>query len=501
MRKLLESPNGLRKGLILAAALAVPALGACGGAGASATGDDEVRHPGVDSIFADLEEEGGPGAAVLVLDGAEVIHRAGHGMADLEQGVPLTPSSVFDVASVAKPLTGMGVALLVEEGRISPDDPVGEYVPRLPESEGAIRVRHLLYHTSGLRDWPGTLQAAGWDYADIISYDQILEMARHQEDLNFPPGQQHAYSNTGYNLLAEVVTRVTDTPFPQWKEENVFSPLGMEDTHVHDHHERLVPNRAVSYRPGGAGMAAEGGEASDAPPYRPVSNLLTAMGSSSLFTTIDDLGRWLQHLRDPGDRVGGRSVVDRMKEDGTVESGDGVGYGYGLSLGEHRGLKTVGHGGSWAGYRTQVLRYPQEDFAVVVLGNRSDLNAGGRARQVAVRFLDDVMDDEESAPEVVDSPSQEAEEGPNSVEAPEDYVGEYRSQELRTSYRIEERNGDLVLWHFRRGEFGLQPRDTDVLAGAALGVMRFERDDDGEVTGFRATMGQRNRDLRFERVP
>lgn len=461
--------------------------------------DGEVRHPAVDSLFADLEEEGGPGASVLVLDGGAVAHRAGHGMADLEQGVPLAPSSVFDVASVAKPLTGMAIALLAEDGALSVEDDVRDHVPEFPDFGEPIRIRHLLHHTSGLRDWPGTLRAAGWDYADIISYHQILEMARHQEDLNFPPGEQYTYSNTGYNLLAEIVTRVTDTPFARWKDENLFGPLGMEDTHVQDHHGRLVPNRAVSYRPGAVGLAAQKGEASDGLGYRRVSNLLTAMGSSSLFTTVDDLGRWLLHLADPDGRAGGAAVVERMREEGELDSGEGVGYAYGLSLGEHRGLETLGHGGSWAGYRTQVLYYPEEDFGVVVLGNRSDLNAGARSRQVAVHFLEDAMEDTDSG-RSRSSSSRQDESEPDPEVDPEDYVGEYRSDELRTSYRIEERDGELVLWHFRRGEFVLSPRGDDVLASRALGVMEFDRDGDGAVTGFRATLGQRNRDLRFERV-
>lgn len=356
-------------GIVIAAALTVSP--------ATVRAQDDARSARVDSLFAEWNRPDSPGAAVLVVRDGKVLHRRGYGSANLEHRIPITPGTVFDIASVSKQFCGMAIAMLVEADTISLDDDVRTYLPELPDFGHTITVRHLVHHISGIRDWPGTLAIAGWRMDDVISFEQILTMAFHQEALNFPPGERYLYSNTGYNLLARLVERVSGTTFRQWTEEHVFAPLGMRDTHFHDDHTELVPNRAYGYRP-----LREGG-------WTSVNNGLTALGSSSLYTTLDDLGKWLRNLDDPA--VGGRAVIARMRRRGVLNHGDTIAYAYGLSIDEYRGLMTASHGGSWAGFRTHLLHFPDQRFGVVILGNFATFNPSRPAYAIADIYLEDLL--------------------------------------------------------------------------------------------------------------
>jgi CubicO group peptidase (beta-lactamase class C family) len=338
---------------------------------------------GIDSIFTDLDDPTSPGAAVAVVRDGQVIFREGYGSANLEHQIPITPSTVFDIASVSKQFAGFAVSTLVEDGTISLTDDVRRYIPELPEFGHTITLDHLVHHTSGLRDWPGTLAISGWRMDDVISFDQILTMAFNQQDLNFVPGAEYTYSNTGFNLLAEVVARATGTTFREWTHANIFQPLGMTSTHFHDNHLEVVANRAYGYAVG----------ADDE--YSAVPNGLTALGSSSLYTSVDDLAKWLSNFDDP--RVGGRTVIERMKTRGVLNDGSEIQYAFGVAIGEYRGSTTVSHGGSWASFRTHLVHFPEHRFGVVVLGNHSPFNPSEAAFRIADLFLEDVLGPVEEA--------------------------------------------------------------------------------------------------------
>ena len=326
----------------------------------------------VDVLFTDLDVPDAPGAAVVVVRYGEVLYRGGYGSANLEYGLPVTPTTVFDIASVSKQFAGMAIAMLVEEGAISLDEDIRTYIPEVPDFGETITVRHLVHHMSGIRDWPGTLAVAGWRMDDVITFDQILRMVWNQRALNFDPGSQYSYSNTGYNLLTELVARVSGMSFREWTEQNIFVPLEMWDTHFQDDHTELVPNRAVAY-----------GRSDSA--FTNLANSLTALGSSSLFTTVDDMAKWLMNFDDPV--VGGDSVIRLMRTQGVLNSGQRISYAFGLNIGDYRGVPTASHGGSWEGFRTFLLHFPVQRFGVVVLSNDSRVAAGRRAHQVADIYL------------------------------------------------------------------------------------------------------------------
>jgi CubicO group peptidase (beta-lactamase class C family) len=448
---------------------------------------DRERSTRVDTLFRAWDRHDSLGAAVLVMRNGQVVHARGYGMANLEHGVPIGTGTVFDVASVSKQFAAFAIAVMADEGALDLDDDVRRHIPELPDFGHTIRIRHLVHHTSGLRDWPGTLRIAGWDFMDVVSYQQILAMAFHQRELNFPPGSEHAYSNTGYNLMAEIVARVTDSSFRDWTHERIFQPLGMTRTHFHDDWTEIVSGRAESYRPAGDGS------------FRRVVSSLTAVGSSSLFTTVEDLARWIRNFDDPV--VGNDHVLARMTERGVLTGGDTIAYAFGLGVGDLRGATTLSHGGAWAGYRSTFLLLPEHALAVVVLGNSADVDAGPLGRRIAEIYLDDVL-----PPPVVATADRP--DGPDPA-PPEPFLpdlaelaqmaGEYASAELFTSYRLAVEGGQLTVHHFRLGRGVLRPVAPDIFEAAGFGRIEFTRNDSGQVTGFTANSA-RVRGLRFEKV-
>ncbi len=362
----------------------------------------------LDELFLPWDRPTTPGAAVVVVKDGAVVYRGGFGSANLEHGIPITPSTVFDIASVSKQFAGLAIAVLVEEGPVSLDADIREYLPEMPDFGSTVTVRHLVHHTSGLRDWTAALPIAGWRFEDVISFEDILDMARHQRDLNFEPGAEYSYSNTGYNLLAEIVTRVTGVPFAEWMQENVFEPLGMTRTHFHADHDRLVRDRADSY------------VVDDESGFRNVANNLTALGSSSLYTTAEDLAKWALNFETG--QVGGKAALELMHQQGVLNSGQQIDYAFGQNVDSYRGARTVSHGGSWAGFRTHLIRFPEQRLAIVVLSNLGGFDAGGMARRIADIYLADALAPREARERPVVAAA-EVEVSPETLEG---YVGTYK---------------------------------------------------------------------------
>lgn len=455
-----------------------------------ARADDSLRAARarrVDSLFVRWNTPETPGAAVAVVHGGEVVHARGYGMASLEHGVPIRPHTVFDIASVSKQFGAFAIALLEAEGRLRLPDDVRKYVPELPDFGPVITIDHLVHHTSGLRDWPGTLRMGGWSYDDVISFEQILRMAQAQKALNFAPGDEFAYSNTGYNVLARVVERISGRSFRQFTEERIFRPLGMTRTHFHDDHREVVRDLAQSYAPD-----REGGR-----DYLHVTSNLTALASSSLFTTVEDLARWVRNFETA--EVGGPAVIEGMHRRGVLNRGDTIPYAFGQSEGSYRGARTVSHGGSWAGYRSVLTRFPGERFAVIILANTADMNPGGLASRIADIYLGDRLG--AAAAQEPRPASPPAERWTPAEAELRQYAGEYRTDELDTSWRVALEDGALVARHFRAGQVRLMPVAKDRFTAPGLGgELTFQRDGRGRLTGF-VSNSVRIRNFLFRRVP
>ncbi|MEQ1564172.1 MAG: serine hydrolase [Myxococcota bacterium] len=513
----------------------------------------------LDAALAQYDQPDGPGVAISVQRDGEVLYRKGFGLADLEHDVPVTPGSVFHVASVSKQFTAFAALLLVAEGRLSLDDDVHRYLPELAVA-APITVRNLAQHTSGLRDIDELLRLSGAREGDPVSQAEAVALLCRQVGTNFAPGSTFEYSNSGFILLAEVVQRVSGLPFPQFAEERIFRPLGMTHTRFVDDPHTVVADKAWSYgfRPGGYHRL-------------PVSHGL--VGSTGLNTTVEDLARWTRNFESPV--VGDRALLDLLEQPGALTDGTPLTYGLGLDRRTYRGEELLFHGGGDAGYRAYVVRIPSRRFSVVLTSNAEELNPLEVAHLAIDAFvLDGVVTPVDKPRKVRRSesyagvyelfPGQRltvaggpeyslrgaadpeatpmiplAERGwfslgdpyhrvsfpapgtlryhvydftwtgravvpqpvdPASV-SPGELVGRYRSAELGVDVVVAEVGGQLVVRPPRAADVPLSAFEPDVFTTpeAHLSTVRFVRDG-GRVTRCRIS-GTRARDVVFERVP
>ena len=324
-----------------------------------------------------------PGYAVGVVRDGKVVHADGYGAADLEFPARITPATVFHVASLSKQFTACAVLMLEAGRKLSLDDPVTKHVQDMPACAAPITLRHLLHHTSGLRDqWP-LLRLSGWRDMDEKTEDDVLDIVRRQDRLNFQPGERFTYCNTGYTLLAHVVRQVSGQSLRSFTTDRIFQPLRMTATHFRDDHTEVLPGRARGYIDAGEDTFGF---------WVPNFDLV---GPTSLHTTVEDLLVWSKALLKPPGAFA--QIVEALRRPGTLNDGRTLGYGAGLGLGRHRGLEIVRHNGYDLGYVAHLAVYPNEGCAVAILGNLASLTPWVMARKIAEACLDDRFPDKAAA--------------------------------------------------------------------------------------------------------
>jgi len=338
----------------------------------------------VDRIFEKWNRTDSPGCALSVMKDGHVIYKHGYGMANLDHNVTITPSTVFHVASMSKQFAAASIVLLAQQGKLSLDDDVRKFIPELPDFGSRITIRHLIHHTSGLRDQWNLLGLAGWRYSlDLITDDDVMSVVTRQKDLNFKPGEKHVYCNTGYTLMAIIVKRVSGMSFREFTTKNIFEPLSMTNTHFRDDHAEIVKNNAYGYE------TEKGG------PFRLSNTNFDTAGATSLHTTVEDLALWDENFYHP--RVGGASFLEQMLQRGKLNNGETLDYAFGLVLGKYKGLRTVDHAGGDAGYRSDMTRFPDQHFSAAVLCNSADTRPTSLVRKVADIYLAQDMKESESS--------------------------------------------------------------------------------------------------------
>ena len=541
--------------------LLVPLLATSAGAEGPAPARDSGAQ--VDRVFSQFAKPGSPGCAVgVALSGQPVLERA-YGLAHLEHDLPNTPGTVFEAGSVSKQFTTAAVLLLAQEGKLSLDDSVRRHIPELPDYGAPLTVRHLIHHTSGLRDWGTVVAAAGWPRGSRIhTHAHVLDVVGRQKALNFPPGSEYLYSNTGYNLLAILVERVSGQSFAAFSRERLFAPLGLTRTAWRDDFTRVVKGRATAYTTEEDGFHAQ----------MPFENV---HGNGGLLTTVGDLLRWNEALFQG--KVGGPGFLEAMQRQGQLTGGRKLQYAGGLFMTAYRGVPEVSHAGATAGYRAFLSRYPKQGLSVAVLCNLAEANPVKLAHEVADVFLAGQLS---AAPEqkTVTLPAEvlaaraglyrdtrtgeplevrvregRLELGSGSVLSPfseklflvgdgpeqlsfelgrdgrptamklllpdgdvmplvpvapvkpdaaklSEYGGSYVSDEAEVTYTVESGKDGLVLRRRPDAEFPLQPAYADVFKAPELGLVRFVRDASGRVEALSLGLG-RVRDLRLARVP
>lgn len=353
----------------------------------------------VDQLFAQWDKPDTPGCALAIIKDGEIIYKRGYGMANLELNVPIAPNTVFQVGSIAKQFTAMAILLLAQQGKLSLDDDVRKYVPEVPDFGTPITLRHLVHHTSGLRDQYEMLQMAGWRSDDVITEKDVLDMVARQRTLNHKPGEEYLYTNTGYTLLAIVVKRVAGKSLAEFAEDNIFKPLGMASTRFVDDHRLIIKGLADAYLPTEGNKFLKWMAADD------------HAGADNLFTTVEDLARWDQNFYDK--RIGGARLIEQMLTPGVISNDPTFDYAFGLNINRYKGLRMIQHSGSRLGYRSQFMRFPDERFSVACLCN-ARIEPDTIARRIADIYLADQF-----KPAAASQSSASATPPPDAVKLPE----------------------------------------------------------------------------------
>ncbi|MFT3745894.1 MAG: serine hydrolase domain-containing protein [Pyrinomonadaceae bacterium] len=431
-----------------------------------------------------------PGVAVAVVRDGKVVFKKGYGSANLEYGQPISTKTVFNIASVSKQFTAFSIYLLEKQGKLSLENDVRKYIPELPDFGKTVRIKHLLGHTSGVRD--ALLALSGWRSGDLVTNENALTFLYRNKELNFEPESQFLYSNAGYMLLAEVVKRVSGQPFAEFARKNIFEPLGMSDTQILDDPERIVINRAGSYE-------LENGV------YKSKMSPDGVSGASNLYTTVEDMAKWAINLDKPA--VGDAELIRRFNEPSLLNDGtktiwsiteDGPGYhAKGQINWNYRGLHLISHGGHAAAFRSFLGRFPDKHLAIVALSNDEHYLNFVTSIQIAEMYLKDEM-----LPPPAPLPSTPAK---NSVEPPnanlKDFEGRFYNADLDTAYAMTATDGKLRLFHIRLGNIPLTESGKDKFSGQIgfVSQIEFVRNASGAVTGFLVSnYGAKN--VRFEKV-
>lgn len=330
----------------------------------------------VDDIFAAWTSET-PGCTVGVgVEGRTVVEK-GFGQADLERRVPMAGDTIVEAGSVSKQFTAAAVLLLAADGKLSLDDPVRTYIPEVPDYGTPITIRQMLTHTSGLRDWGSVAGIGGWPRTTRVhTHAHVLDILARQTSLNFAPGTRWSYSNSGYNLAAILVARVSGMPFADFTRQRIFEPLGMTSTSWRDDHTRVVPRRALAY------SREDDGYHTDMP-------FENVHGNGGLLTTVGDLLRWTANYRSHG--VGDAAFVTEQTTPGRFADGRPHDYGMGLWMDTYRGTRQIRHSGSTAGYRAYLAIFPDHQTSVAVLCNAAHADAAALTYKVADRILGPVL--------------------------------------------------------------------------------------------------------------
>lgn len=331
----------------------------------------------IDSLF--TEYSNSPGLAVGVYSKGEILFKKGYGIANLDYDIKITPETVFDIGSVSKQFTAACIVLLENEGKLSLDDDIRKYVPEISEfDEEKITIRNLLHHTSGLRDYLDLMYLSGISYDDTFTEETGLDILARQNELNFIPGSEFFYSNSGYLTLAIIIRRVSGESIGSFAQKNIFTPLEMKNTFIYEDGAKVVKNRAIGY-------SKEGHE------YKREHHFdFVVGGDGQVYTTVEDFFKWSENFKD--NNLGNDSFLNKMLTKGILSNGESIDYALGLFHGSYKNHKTIAHGGAWGGFRANYLQFPEEDLAIAIMSNLGNVNAGQKAKQIADLILQDKFD-------------------------------------------------------------------------------------------------------------
>lgn len=421
----------------------------------------------IDNIFKEWNKTDSPGCALGVIKDGQLIYAKGYGMANLEYQLPIDANSVFRIGSTSKQFTAACIILLAQKGKLKLDQTLDQFFPEFPEYAKQITIKHLLNHTSGIRDYLTLAYLRGLSNDDYYTDDDIMKWLIHQDDLNFMPGEEFLYSNSGYWLLGQIVNKASGKNMAIYAQEAIFKPLNMTNTHFHNNHNQIVKNRASGYIP-----KKDNG-------YQISMTTLDMIGDGGIFTSINDIKKWDDAFYNSA--VLNTDFWARMCEVGVLNNGQVLDYASGLSIDTYKGLKTISHGGSFVGFRAELIRFPEHQFSVAIFANRGDSNPSQMALQVADVFLKSEFKTETQA---IAKPNSEPETkfidlDNASLKA---FEGHYWNPESQLARKIYLRDGMLRYFRSSTNESALKPIGPTTFKMVDVGAdvtVSFEKHKDG----------------------
>jgi len=427
----------------------------------------------VDDLFAPWNNLESPGAVLGIFKDGKILYAKGYGSANLDYGIPMSPQTVLRTGSISKQFVAMGIALLAEQGKLSTTDNIRKYLPEMPEYSKPITLAHLLHHTSGIREYLTLVSLIGKPEGSGYVYTPqgLLSMLARQRALDFDPGEKFLYSNSGYFLLAEIISRVSGTSASTFINAHIFEPLGMDSTRLHDDPDAIIKNRGVGYSP-----LENGG-------YRLDILRLKVIGDLGVISSVEDFFKWDQNFYDNKLGKASPALIETMLTTGILDDGKNLDYAFGLRVSSYRGLRTVSHGGSAVGYVAHYLQFPQQKFSIIILSNLSSFSPAQLSRKIADLYLvDDLAKAPISTPDRSTPDQSESTRALSSSEVTA-YAAEYYSDELDIVYRLRNVGGKLDLT-INAMTGSIRARAEDHLSWSGGADFLFTRDSDGEISGF-----------------
>jgi len=414
-----------------------------------------------------------PGFSIAVVKDGEIVFKGGYGLANLDHAIPNTPDTVYRIASVSKHITATCMLFLEDEGLLTLDSDIRTWLTELPDYGETITIRHLLHHTSGLRDYTSLMPLLGIDGESTFPIEETIALLARQKHLNSKPGERFSYNNSGYFLCSVICERASGKTLRQYADDKIFQPLNMASSHFHDDHREVTPRRATGYRPAkGSG-------------YEMNETGLDQVGDGGVFTSVEEMAIWTTALLN--DKIG-QSTLQRLLSTFTLNDGETIRYRLGLVEHDWRGQRVLEHGGAWVGFRSFLMMFPEQDLSLIFFSNCSNYNPRRIVRDIAARVAEGLEEPTESTPR---RSRQEAGEGtpapasaPIGEWAPEEWVGEYYSPELDRTWRLLLKGENLFVAATKGEEFHLTMKKKDVLSGPWWLVLRLHHNADGVATAF-----------------
>ncbi len=442
-----------------------------------------------DQLMYAYTAEGVPGGVVGVIKEGQLIFSKAYGLANLSHGIPYAVGTPSNIGSVSKQFTAFAILLLEQQGKLSLDDDVRKYIPELPDLGEVVTLKNMLNHTNGFREVFNLMPMTGWKGEDVLLRQEVIEILKRQEELQAAPGEEYNYNNSAFILLAGIVERISGQTFPEFMEENVFGPLGMNSTVVRADPATIIPGASQGY-------------VRDSTGYKESGDLYSAYGAGGIYTTPADFARWMSNFNDPV--VGSKEVIARLVTVDTLNNGDTMSYALGIGVDEYKGLNSYSHGGADIAHRAFAFYFPEINSGVVTMSNNSNFNAGKIAFGLAEVYFKDAFEPEEGEDGAEIADGEEETEETAAVEVPvellEAYAGKYILSGMGVVLEYIVADGGLKMAMEGQPETLLTPlSQSEFKYEGVEATIVFKTNDQGEVTG--AVHSQGGQDFELEAVP